>query len=419
MGTSTLTTAIKAGRLLDGNGGPPLLDAVLLVDEGRITTVGPAAEVTLPPSATVVDASSMTVLPGLIDCHCHPSLYTIDMTARLYAPQTVVLFKTAQMLRRILHAGFTTVREAGALNDVGFKRAVDLGLLESPRMLIAIALDQTGGHFEEVYPWQGVEIPFMGATIVDGVPDVTKAARKALRGGADFIKIAATGGVVSPNDSPEYTAFTPAELDAIVYEAHARDREVIAHAEGTQGIKNAVRAGVWDIQHASFLDEEGADLMAARGTYLTPTLSVIEILNERGAEIGLPPVALDKLARVRERHFRSFEMALAAGLKITCGTDIISEADHGDNARELELMVAHGMTPMQAIVAATRTSAEACRVADSIGTLEAGKQADLLVVDGNPLDDIALLRDPARIGLVMKGGETILDKLPDSSCVET
>ncbi len=403
--------AIHGGRLVDGNGGPPLEDAVVLIDGGKLAAVGPASEVTIPPQAERWDAAGKTVMPGLFDTHCHPAIFTIDYQQRLYTHQTLWAFKTAEMLKRMLYAGFTTAREAGAMNDIGYKLAIEQGWIEGPRLLVAFALDQTGGHFEEVYPWREVEIPFMGAIICDGVPEVTKAARTVLRRGADFIKVATTGGVVSPSDRPEYTAFTMDELHAIVYEASTRGRKVIAHAEGAEGIKNAVRAGVWDIQHASFLDEEGIDLMLENETFLTPTLSVLEILPDRADELGLPPVAVEKMKEVGDIHFRSFEKAVAAGLRITCGTDIISEADHGENALELELMVRHGLSPMQAIVAATKTSAEACQVDDRLGTLEPGKLADLLVVEGDPLAEIGVLRDKTRLLVVMKEGVAYVNRL--------
>ncbi len=405
--------AIQAGLLIDGTGREPLSSATLLLEEGVITDLGPKTQIQVPEGAELIDASEKTVLPGLFDCHCHPGIFTIDYGARLFTHHTTWAFKTAEMLKRMLHAGFTTVREAGALNDAGFKAAIEEGLIEGPRLLVAFALDQTGGHFEEVYPWRDVELSFMGAMICDGVPEVTKAARTVLRRGADFIKVATTGGVVSPNDRPEHTSFTREELEAIVYEASAREKAVLAHAEGAEGIKNAVRAGVWDIQHGSYLDEEGIDLMLERGTFLTPTLSVIEIMKERSGDLGLPAVAIEKLKQVSEVHMQSFEKAAAAGLRITCGTDIISEAEHGENALELELLVRHGLTPMQAIVAATKTSAEACRVDEITGTLEPGKLADLLVVDGNPLEDISILRDKRRILLVMKEGRVCVDRSPN------
>jgi len=245
----------------------------------------------------------------------------------------------------------------------------------------------------------------------DGVPEVQKAARRVLRQGFDFIKVCATGGVASPADSPEYTEWTLEELEAMVYEASARGKAVMAHAEGTQGIKNAIRAGVWSVEHGSMLDDEAIQLFLDTGTYLVPTLFVVEEVSERGEEMGLTPVSLAKVEKIKHTHAASFRRAAEAGVKIAVGTDAIDDEMHGKNARELEFMVRYGFTPMQAIVAATKISAEACRVDNRVGTLEPGKLADLLVVDGNPLDDISILQDQSRLMLVMKEGQSYVDRL--------
>jgi len=404
--------AIKAGLLIDGSGEEQTKDAVVLVEEGKITKVGPASRVSIPPEAEMLDATDKTVMPGMFDCHCHPSLTTMRTEERLFTPKIVEIFQTAEMMKRILHAGFTTIREAGLLNNVGFREVVEKGLIEGPRLVLAGGLSQTGGHFSEYYP-RDVELSFSGVEICDGVPEVRKAVRKVLRKGFDFIKVCATGGVASAfptDDYPEYTEWTPEELEVIVYEASARGKAVMAHAEGTQGIKNAIRAGVWSVEHGDFLDDEATQMLLDMGSYLVPTLTVGEELLERGKEMGLTPVSLAKVEKDVEANIASFKKAAAAGVKIACGTDIMYKSDHGDNARELELMVRHGFTPMQAIVAATKISAEACRIDDKVGTLKPGKLADLLVVDGDPLDDISILRDKSRIILVMKEGTVYVNK---------
>jgi len=401
--------AIKCGLLIDGNGGEPITDAVLLVEDGEIIGVGAASEVTVPPGADALDATGKTVMPGLFDCHDHISHLTMSIEKRLFTPQTVGIFQTAEMMKRTLEAGFTTIRDPGTLMDVGFREAVERGLVPGPRLVIAGSLGQTGGHFDHYYP-AGVELHFYPTEMCDGLPDVRKAVRKVLRTGVDFIKVCTTGGVASPADDPEYTEWTLEELKVIVYEASARGRAVMAHAEGNQGIKNAIRAGVWTVEHGSYLDDEAIQMFLDTGTYLVPTLTVVEAIVERGEEMGLSPVSLAKIEKVWKVHNESFAKAAAAGVKIAAGTDSISGDMHGDNARELELLVKYGLTPMQAIVAATRTSSEACRVDDKVGTLEPGKLADLLVVDGNPLDDITILRDKSRILVVMKEGGIAVDR---------
>ena len=402
--------AFVGGTLIVGTGQDPLPEAVVVIAGSVIQDVGRKGEVEIPTDCEIIDVSGKTIMPGMFDCHCHVSLTTLSIEKRLFTPKTVEVFQTAEMMKRTLYAGFTTIREAGILNDVGFRQAVEMGLIEGPRLVLAGGIGQTGGHFDEYYP-RDVELPLFGAEMCDGVPDVQKAARMVLRQGFDFIKVCATGGVASPADSPEYTEWTLEELEAMVYEASARGKAVMAHAEGTQGIKNAIRAGVWSVEHGSMLDDEAIQLFLDTETYLVPTLFVVEQILERGEEMGLTPVSLAKVEKIQHTHVASFQRAAEAGVKIAVGTDAVDEKMHGKNARELELMVRYGFTPMQAIVAATKTSAEACRVDDKVGTLEPGKLADLLVVDGNPLDDITILQDQSRLMLVMKEGKSYVDRL--------
>ncbi|MBW2059203.1 MAG: amidohydrolase family protein [Deltaproteobacteria bacterium] len=402
--------AFAGGTIIDGTGKDPVEDAVLVVHGAVIEAVGSRGEVEVPAGCEVVDVSGKTVMPGMFDCHCHVSLITMSIEKRLFTPKTVEIFQTAQMMRRTLHAGFTTIREPGILNDIGLREAVEMGLVEGPRLVLAGGIGQTGGHFDEYYP-RGVEVPLLEAEICDGVAEVQKAARRVLRRGFDFIKVCVTGGVASPADSPEYTEWTLEELKAIVHEASARGKAVMAHAEGTEGIKNAIRAGVRTVEHGSMLDDEAVEMFLETGTYLVPTIVVFETLVERGEEMGLTPVSLAKAKRLRDTHLKSFSRAAAAGIRIALGTDAIHEEMHGRNARELELMVRHGFTPMQALVAATKTSAQACRLDDRLGTLEAGKLASLLVVAGDPLKDISILQEPSRLLAVMKEGAFSVDRL--------
>jgi imidazolonepropionase-like amidohydrolase len=250
-------------------------------------------------------------------------------------------------------------------------------------------------------------LPFSDAQVCTGVTEVQAATRRIIRDGYDFIKICTTGDLQDP---PEHSQWTLEELNAIVYEASARGKAVMAHAQGAQGIKNAIRAGVWSVEHGGRMDDEALQMFLDTGTFLVPTLFIVEDIQVRGNEIGLP-MTQKKYQEFGYLHTESFRRAAAAGVRIAVGTDALDENAHGRNAHELELMVRYGMTPMQAIVAATKTSSEVCRVNDKVGTLESGKLADLVVVNGDPLEDIAILQDQERLLVVMKEGKKCVNRL--------
>jgi imidazolonepropionase-like amidohydrolase len=407
---------IKAGLLIDGKGGQPIKNGVILVgNDGKIASVGDASKVAVPSGSEVIEATGKTVLPGIFDAHCHMLMISQSLEKRLFVPNSLEVLKCAEILKRTLHAGITTLRDACGPNDVGFRQAVEMGITEGPRLVMAGAIAQTGGHLDGYYP-RDIELPFSeGFTVspefADGVPAVQLAARRILRKGFDFIKVCTTGGITSPSDLPEYTEWTMEELKTIVYEASARGKAVMAHAEGNRGIKNAILAGVWSVEHGSMLDDEAIRMLIERGTYLVPTLTAIDALANQADKFGLSQFARSKVEVVARNHFESFRKAAAAGVKMAAGTDNIEDWMHGKNARELELMVRYGYTPMQAIVAATKISSEACRVNAKVGTLEPGKLADLLVVDGNPLEDITILQDQSKLLLIMKDGKNYVRKL--------
>jgi imidazolonepropionase-like amidohydrolase len=402
-----MTTAIRCGTLIDGTGAEPIRGATLVFEGDTIVNVSKNGEP--PRDAEVIDAEHLSVMPGMIDCHVHLGSSTWGLQERLLTPFSLIVAHALNHARITLEAGFTSIRDAAG-TPRGVKMAIDQGLFPGPRVRIAVsALSQTGGHGDSVMP-NGAnirpvsELPF---TVVDGIEGVRRATREVLRAGADQIKVHTSGGVMSPNDEPGATGFSPDEIAAIVYEARAAGKTVMAHAQATQGIKNAVLGGISSIEHGIYLDEEVIEEMKRRGTFFVPTL-VAPLWVIRRAEkdpSSVPPYALRKAREVVAAHQASFRLAVERGVRIAMGTDT-GVGPHGSNAEELERMVDGGMTPMQAIVATTQTAAECARIAHLTGTLEVGKRADILGVDGDPLADIAVLQNKEQLSLIMRDGKT-------------
>ncbi len=402
-----MTTAIVCGTLIDGQGRDPVRGAVVVVDGESIVGVEPEGHI--PRDAEVIDASHLTVMPGMIDCHVHlMSNPPKTMEQRLGTPFSLQVAEALKNARTTLEHGFTSVRDAGG-TPRGVKMAIDQGLFPGPRLRIAVsAISQTGGHGDATMP-NGVRIRMPNAEVpenlVDGPEGARKTAREILRAGADQIKIMTSGGVLSPNDEPGATGMTPEEIAAVVYEAHAAHKRVMSHAQATQGILNAVVAGVESIEHGIYLDEHVVDEMLKRGTYLVATLiapvSVLKLAEEKPG--SMPEYGVRKSREVIEAHQASFRYAVERGVKIAMGTDT-GVGIHGTNAGELALMVEGGMTPMEAIVATTQTAAECSRLGHITGTIEVGKRADIIGIAGDPLEDIRVLEDRGRIPLVMKDG---------------
>ena len=403
-----MTIAVRCGTLIDGTGVEPARGATLVLDGDTIVGIDRGGGV--PRDAEVVDAAHLTVMPGMIDCHVHLGSSTWGVQQRLLMPFSLIVAHALNHARTTLEAGFTSVRDAAG-TPRGVKMAIEQGLFPGPRMRIAVsALSQTGGHGDSVMP-NGANIRAVSElplTVVDGVEGVRRATREVLRAGADQIKVHTSGGVMSPNDEPGATGFSPDEIAAIVYEARAAGKTVMAHAQATQGIKNAVLGGIQSIEHGIYLDEEVVDEMKRRGTFLVPTL-VAPLWVVRRAEkdpSSVPPYALRKAREVMADHQTSFRLAVERGVRIAMGTDT-GVGPHGTNAEELERMVEGGMSPMQAIVATTRTAAECARIAHLTGTLEVGKRADLLGLDGDPLADIRILQNKDRLSLIMRDGQIL------------
>lgn len=398
--------------VLPCTGAEPLEGASVVVEDGVIREIveGPAA------SGEVIDCGGRTLMPGLIDAHVHVCSFDVEIgRQRRETPTSLVAYETAVRLRQTLAQGFTTIRDAGGA-DWGMKEAVARGLIAGPRMLVSgHPLSQTGGHgdgrtrAEDTVGCRcGARIG-MVENIADGPDEVRRATREQLRRGADQIKIMAGGGVASPTDKLESLQYQPAELAAAVEEATAAGTYVLAHAYTPAAIRNAVEAGVRSVEHGNFLDEPTAALMAERGAYLVPTFVAYEKLYEEGKANGFAPEKLAKLDLVLGEGLDSLQRALAAGVRIGSGSDLLGPlARH--KVRELAIK-AKVLGAHETLIATTRTNAELLGVLSETGTLEPGKAADLLVVDGNPLDDIALLQNPENLRVIMQDGAFVTRRL--------
>jgi imidazolonepropionase-like amidohydrolase len=399
------TTVFHGGRVFDGSGSP-VADSDVAIAGGRIAAVGSDLD-----GDQGVDCAGKTLLPGLFDCHVHlASRYEdLDEYRVMNEPFSLPFFRMAENLRRTLALGITSVRDASGA-DAGLRAAVEEGTLVGPRMQISVAmLSMTGGHADAwmpsgvVGPW-GTTYPGMPSGLCDGVDGVTRKVREVIRSGADVIKIASSGGFLSVSDEPMQPNFSEEEVAAIVRAAADLDRPVMSHAHGPEGIKRAVRAGVRSIEHGTYLDDEAIALMVERGTWLVPTLTAGDTTEEMAEDPRLPDAIRMKLASLGRPELDSFRRAVDAGVRVAMGTDC-PVAPHGTNLRELELMAGNGLSPEQALVAATSSAAELLGWADRLGTLELGKLADVVVVDGDPFD-FATLKD--RVEQVWKDGVRVV-----------
>ena len=395
---------VRGGRIFDGTGADPG-DGDVAIEDGRIVDVGTALD-----GDEAFEAAGLTLLPGLFDCHVHVCTSHIDTFRSAQTPFSYQFFEAAVNLAATLRIGITTVRDAGGA-DLGVKQAVEDGLIPGPRMQISIImLSQTGGHGDDWYP-SGGEIPFFIAHpgrpsgLVDGPDDMRRKVREVLRAGADVIKVATSGGVLSPRDDPRHAHLRPVELDALVEEATAAGVFVMAHAQGAEGIKNAIRAGIRSIDHGIFLDDEAIELMKERGTGFVPTLVAPRgVLDAVDAGVRLPPAVVEKARMVVDVHRAAFRHAVEAGVRIAMGTDS-GVTPHGQNLRELGLMVEGGMTPAAALEATTRSAAQLMGVDGDLGTIEPGKLADLVLVSGDPFD-VGTLGE--RVEQVWKAGARVV-----------
>jgi len=377
------STVFTGGQIFDGTGAPPTAGDVR-IDDGRITGIGVGLD-----GDSQIDISGKTILPGFFDCHVHFTMTTIDTLERLNAPPSYRFYEAINNMQVTLDAGVTSVRDASGA-DLGVKRAVDNGLVPGPRMQIAISmLSQTGGHGDgHVLCGADIRMPWPGAPsgVVDGPDEMRKRVRELIRHGATVIKVATSGGVLSPISDPRRGQLRDAELEVLVEEATAAGLHVMAHAQATDGIKAAVRTGIRSVEHGIYLDDEAIQMMLDHDTYLVPTLLAPRLVVEGAAEgIRLSERVLEKVHMVIAAHTDSISRAIDAGVTIAMGTDS-GVGPHGQNLRELGLLVDAGLTPTQALVSATKTAAELLGVDDELGTISEGKLADIVVVEGDPLD---------------------------------
>ena len=397
-----MTIAFIDGRVIVGDG--RLLErATVLVQDEKIWKIAQSG-MNIPKGAQKIPLDGQTLLPGFIDCHIHICLdgSPDPVAVNLSESPTITTLKAAGSARRMLMAGITTVRDMGGTGgiDFGLKQAIATGLIPGPRMLISGRLIcMTGGH-----GWQvGLE--------ANGPDEVRKAAREQIKAGVDVVKLMATGGVMTPAVEPGSEQFTEEELRAGVEEAHKAGKKTATHAMGTRGIQNALRAGIDSIEHGVYLNEETVAMMIERNIPFIPTISALYNIESKGVEAGIPAFAVQKTLKVKPFHLESIRMAREAGVAIAAGTDAGTPFNlHGDNLREIKLLADYGgFSPMGAIEAGTRTAARVLGLEKELGTVEAGKIADLVMVKGNPLDNIDVLLNPESINLVMQGGKIVKD----------
>jgi len=408
LAASAQTTVIHAGRLVDPDSGTALTNQQVLIVGNKITAVGP--QVNAPADAKVIDLSTMTVLPGFIDCHTHiadgASLQDGDPFNSLKKSASQVALESVPNARVTLLSGFTTVRDVGtyrALNDIALRDAIARGNIIGPRMYVAGAyITITGGAGAMTGQAPDIQLPWdLHYGEANSPWEVRQKVRLLAHNGVDQIKVLSTGAVLTHGSNPQSTEFTPEELQAAVDEAHNFGLKVAAHAHNPQGIKNAIRAGVASVEHATLIDDEGIALAKQHGTYLVMDIYDEECIQEAGKKGAIPPDFLEHDRELGEKHRQNFRKAVNAGVKMAYGTDL-GVCPYGSSPKQFAFMVKFGMTPMQAIQSATSNAADLLGHANELGSIKPGKYADIVAVSGDPLQNISLLEN---VEFVMKDGK--------------
>jgi imidazolonepropionase-like amidohydrolase len=407
--SSPTVIALKAAQVVDVRAGRVLDRQTVLISGDRIEKVGPSSEVAISPSVTVIDLGPATLLPGLIDCHTHLTTDPRNAGFRSLAISVPRQALTgAKNARATLEAGFTTVRNVGAsgYSDVALRDAINAGDVPGPRMLVSgPPLGITGGHCDENL--LAPEFNYHAEGVADGIPAVMAKVRETVKYGADVIKFCASGGVFSKGDLPGAGQYSPAEMTALIAEAHRLGRKVAAHAHGTQAIVDATNAGVDSIEHGSLIDDAGIAAMKQHGTYLVADIYNDDFILGMGKQYGFTDEMLEKERLVGQQQREGFHKAAQAGVKIAFGTDA-GVYPHGWNAKQFAYMVKYGLSPMQAIQSATVSAADLIGWADRVGAVEPGKFADLIAVQGDPTTDVTVLE---HVQFVMKGGQVVKNEL--------
>ncbi|CAA9460605.1 MAG: Amidohydrolase [uncultured Rubrobacteraceae bacterium] len=413
------TTLLTNALLVDCTGNEPRERASVVVEGERIGEVRFGAP---PPTGwhdAILDCAGMTLMPGLTDAHVHIGAVDVNiLDQHREHPSNLVALMMARILEDTLQQGFTTVRDAGG-TDWSFKAAIERGIVDGPRLLVSDRpLSQTGGHgdWRRATETESPEIfcPTAGmrSVVCDGVDEVRRAAREQLRLGADQIKVMASGGAMSPADELSATQYALEELRAAVEEAEAARTYVMAHAYNDESVRNCLESGVRSIEHGNLIDEETARLIAQAGAYLVPTLVTYEALSEEGKSYNVPEDVIRKIEEARELGIRALRYAYEAGVRIASGSDLLGPLQDR-KARELEIKT-EVLSPMESLLSATKTNASLFGMEEEIGTVEEGKLADLLVVEGNPLENIAVLQKKTNLKLIMKGGRAFKNELEES-----
>jgi imidazolonepropionase-like amidohydrolase len=407
--------AIVGGRVIDGLGSDPIEKGTILIERDRITAVGKDTDVSIPRDARVADAAGRTVLPGMIDCHVHSTYRARDIRKHLTNTPTYNVLRSTHILEETLACGVTTARDMGGA-DAGFREAIADGLIKGPRLLISIVMiSQTGGHGDSWVP-AGVRLQkraWLPSGVCDGPDEMRKLVRTLLMAGADFIKICTTGGITSLTDSWDEPQFAADEIRTAVAEAAAKRKRVAVHAEGLDGIRNALCADIYSLEHGWFMDEQCVDQMIERGIWWVPTIALVPLSVERRKND--PAWSSQQLAKeddkdaaiyqAMQKQIPLWKEAVKRGIKVAMGTDQSHRLLVGENLVEMEFMVKWlGMSEMEVIVSSTSGAAR-CIERPELGALAPGRVADVLVVDGDPLQDIAVLQHRDRLHLIMKDGK--------------
>ncbi len=415
--------AITGKALIDGNGGPVLKDPVVVLEGKRIKAVGAKGSVAIPPDAETIDASRYTLMPGMMDCHVHTGMFNC-MTFHNHRVAQWEVMPHLQQMYALFHAqncldmGFTTLRDLGMNSSRGLftqelcavRDAINAGIVEGPRMLIGGFTTITGSHLDLIQPRA---MPRSGFNNGDGPWELRKLARLNILWGCDIVKTCASGGGGTDKEEPDIRNMCQEELDAIVDEAHAFHKPCAVHCFTVQGQRMALKAGADTIEHMVFSDDETIDLIREAGVSVTPTLAHrTDHAIELRRSLGTSPFVLNKLKKLQPHCYNTFQKMYKAGVKIAMGTDMGFEPHFGDNGWELEVYVGLGMTPMHAIQTATKNAAHALRLEDSLGTIEPGKLADIVAVNGDPLEDIRVIQERDNIALVLKEGRVCVDRRP-------